>query len=74
LITGTKTITGFWLAHCFGHKELFQDVISELFTLVLSGKVTPVIGATYPLSQAVQAHQDMLERQTFGKVTLDPLK
>lgn len=74
LVTGTKTITGFWLANCFGHKELLQDVISELFTLVLAGKITPVIGATYPLSQAVQAHQDMLERKTFGKVTLDPSK
>lgn len=72
LITGTKTITGFWLAHCFGHKELFHDVIAELFTLVLSGKLTPVVGATYPLSQAVQAHQDMLARKTSGKVTLDP--
>ena len=72
LITGTKTITGFWLAHCFGHKELFHDVIAELFTLVLSGKVTPVIGATYPLSRAVQAHEDMRDRKTTGKVTLDP--
>lgn len=72
LITGTKTITGFWLAHCFGHKELFHDVIAELFALVLSGKVTPVVGGIYPLSHAVQAHQDMLARKTFGKVTLDP--
>lgn len=74
LITGTKTITGFWLAHCFGQKELFHDVIAELFALVLTGKITPVIGATYPLSQAVQAHKDMLARKTFGKVTLDPSK
>lgn len=74
LITGTKTMTGFWLAHCFGHRELFHDVITDLFTLVLSGKVTPVVGATYPLSQAVQAHQDMLARKTSGKVILDPSK
>jgi len=74
LVTGTKTITGFWLANCFGHKELLQDVIAELFALVLAGKITPVIGATYPLSHAVQAHQDMLARKTSGKVTLDPSK
>lgn len=74
LITGTKTISGFWLAHCFGHKELLQDVIAELFALVLAGKLTPVIGATYPLSQAGQAHRDMLARVTSGKVTLDPSK
>lgn len=74
LISGTKTISGFWLAHCFGHKELLQDVISELFALVLAGKLTPVVGASYPLSQAVQAHNDMLARKTTGKVTLDPTK
>lgn len=74
LITGTKTISGFWLAHCFGQKELLHDVIAELFALVLAGKLTPVIGATYPLSQAGQAHRDMLARVTSGKVTLDPSK
>lgn len=74
LVTGTKTITGFWLANCFGHKELLQDVIAQLFTLVLAGKITPVVGATYPLSAAVQAHQEMLARKTSGKVTLDPSK
>ena len=72
LVTGTKTITGFWLANCFGHKELLQDVITALFALVLAGKLKPVIGATYPFSKAVQAHQDMRARQTLGKVTLDP--
>ncbi len=74
LITGTKTITGFWLANCFGHKELLQDVIAELFALVLAGKLHPVTGASYPLSAAVQAHLDMLGRKTTGKVTLDPAK
>lgn len=74
LVTGTKTITGFWLANCFGHKELLQDVITALFALVLAGKLTPVIGATYPLSAAVQAHQDMRARQTSGKVILDPAR
>ena len=72
LITGTKTISGFWLAHCFGQKELFHDVIAELFALVLAGKLTPVIGASYPLSQAARAHQEMRERKTTGKLTLDP--
>jgi NADPH2:quinone reductase len=74
LITGTKTITGFWLAHCFGHKELLQDVIAELFRLILVGKITPVIGGAYPLSLAVAAHQEMLARKTSGKLTLDPAK
>lgn len=72
LVGTTKTITGFWLAHCFGHKELLDDVIVELFTLVEQGKLYPVTGTTYPLSQAAKAHQAMLARETVGKVTLDP--
>ena len=72
LIGGTKTISGFWLAHCFGNKEMLHDVVVELFSLVIEGKLKPVIGATFGLSQATQAHQAMLARETTGKITLNP--
>ena len=72
LMGGTKTVAGFWLSHCFGKKELMGDVLTELFTLISSGALKPVIGATYGLSEAKLAHQAMLARQTTGKVTLDP--
>ena len=72
LMGGSKTITGFWLSHCFGKKELMNDVINELFQLVIDGKLHPVIGATFPLSKAAEAHRSMLARQTTGKIALDP--
>ena len=72
LMGGSKTITGFWLSHCFGKKELMNDVIAELFQLVVDGKLRPVIGSTFPLSQAADAHRSMLARETTGKVALDP--
>ena len=72
LMGGTKTVAGFWLSHCFGKKELMSDVLTELFALISSGSLKPVIGATYGLSEAKIAHQAMLARQTTGKVTLDP--
>ena len=72
LMGGTKTVVGFWLAHCFGKKELLNDVITELFSLVIEGKLKPVIGATFGLSQATAAHQAMLARETTGKITLNP--
>jgi len=72
LMGGSKTITGFWLSHCFGKKELMNDVIAELFQLVIEGKLNPVIGATYPLSKASDAHRAMLARETSGKIALDP--
>jgi len=72
LMGGSKTITGFWLQHCFGKKELMNDVIEQLFALVVAGKLKPVIGATYPMSQAAIAHTAMRSRETTGKITLDP--
>lgn len=72
LMGGSKTVTGFWLAHCFGNKALLNDVIEELFQLVIDGKLQPVIGATFPLSKAVDAHKAMLARATTGKIALDP--
>jgi NADPH2:quinone reductase len=72
LMGTSKTITGFWLSHCFGKKEMMNDVINELFQLVLGGKLHPVIGATFPLSKAGDAHRAMLARQTMGKIALDP--
>jgi len=72
LMGGSKTITGFWLSHCFGTKEMMNDVINELFQLVIAGKLHPVIGATFPLSKAGDAHRAMLARQTTGKIALDP--
>jgi NADPH2:quinone reductase len=72
LMHGSKTIAGFWLANCFGSKEMMNDVIAELFALIADGKLKPVIGATYPLSQAADAHKAMLARQTTGKIALNP--
>ena len=74
LMGGTKTVAGFWLSHCFGKKELMGDVLSELFALISSGALKPVIGATYALSEAKSAHEAMLARATTGKVTLDPAR
>ena len=72
LMTGTKTISGFWLTPLFGNKEMLDDVVAELFSLIIEGKLKPVIGATFGLSQATQAHQAMLARETTGKITLNP--
>jgi NADPH2:quinone reductase len=74
LMGGTKTVAGFWLAHCFGKKELMTDVLIELFALITAGKLKPVVGATYGLSEARKAHESMLARATTGKVTLDPAR
>jgi NADPH:quinone reductase len=74
LMHGSKTVSGFWLANCFGSKEMLADVVAELFQLVTDGKLKPVIGATFPLSQAADAHRSMLARESTGKIALDPVR
>lgn len=74
LMHGSKTISGFWLANCFGHKEMLNDVVAQLFELIVEGKLKPVIGATFPLSEAADAHRSMLARESIGKIALDPAR
>ena len=74
LMHGSKTVSGFWLANCFGRKEMLNDVVADLFQLVADGKLKPVIGATYPLSEAAAAHRSMLARESTGKIALDPAR
>jgi NADPH2:quinone reductase len=72
LMGRSQTISGFWLANCFGRKELMADVIAELFSLIAKGSIEVIVGATYPLSQAAEAHRSILARASTGKVVLDP--
>lgn len=74
LMAGTKTVSGFWLSHCFAKPELFHQVIAELFTMIADGRVRPVIGARFGLSEAIQAHEQMRSRGSTGKITLDPAR
>jgi NADPH2:quinone reductase len=72
LMAGTKTVSGFWLSHCFAKPELFHNVIAELFTMIAAGTLRPVIGERFGLSEAVEAHTQMRSRGSVGKITLDP--
>jgi NADPH2:quinone reductase len=72
LMPKSQTISGFWLVNALSKRELITEVFTELFTLIITGKLKPIVGATYPLSQAEQAHRDMLARKTVGKIVLNP--
>lgn len=57
--------------HIFTREELDKRA-GEVMTWVKSGKLKVRIGATYPLDQAKQAHDDLEGRKTTGKVLLIP--
>jgi len=72
LMVGSKTVMGFWLVDCMRNLSMLSGPMQELFDLTSRGVLTPIVGATYPLGDARQAHEDMRARATTGKVILDP--
>ena len=74
LMKGSKTIAGFWLADCFANPALLGDPLAELFDLTASGKLRPIVGGEYALSEVATAHEDMRARRTVGKLVLDPTR
>jgi NADPH:quinone reductase len=74
LMTGSKSVVGFWLIDCLGRPGMLAEPLAELFDLTASGALRPVRGGEYPLSQAAQAHRDLRARTTVGKLVLDPAR
>ena len=70
---GAGQVLGFWLAHCMARpQEMLAEPVRELLDMVAAGELRPVVGGTYPLSEARRAHEDMLARKTTGKLVIDP--
>jgi NADPH:quinone reductase len=73
LLQTSKSVLGFWLVPlAVQRRDLIQSMTVELLTAVAKGELEVVISKTYPLSEVAQAHTDMQERRTSGKVLLDP--
>ena len=72
LLRHSRAVIGFWLMHCVGRREMLDEPLNELFDLVRTGRLKPIVGATYGLSKVQQAHEDMRSRGTVGKLLLDP--
>src|SRR4029450_11738020 len=63
LLQTSKSVIGFWLVAVIARRrDLVRSMIADLLGAVGAGDLEVVIGATYPLSEAARAHQDMQER------------
>jgi NADPH:quinone reductase len=71
LMSRSRGVVGFWLAHCFTRPEMLQGPMAELLAMVEAGTLKPIVGGTYPLSEAHRAHEDLLDRSSQGKLVLD---
>jgi NADPH2:quinone reductase len=73
LVGRNVSLHGFYLGRLMRHRPgVVQDAIRELMGLWEEGAVRPVVGATFPLEQAADAHRLIEERKSVGKVVLVP--
>lgn len=64
------SVGGFWIKPVLHRPEFFAGPVAELFGLIGTGALRPLVGAAYPLAEAAAAHRDMRDRRTTGKVWL----
>jgi NADPH2:quinone reductase len=72
LMGRSRTVAGFWLAHCITRPDMLVPQMQELLALVAAGRLVPQVGPSYALADAAKAHEDMRARATTGKVVLRP--
>ncbi len=63
-------VIGVHLGRMKGREGLLRKQLEEIFRLYSAGQVRPVIGKTFPLEQAAEAHRYIHARQNVGKVVL----
>ncbi|MGI8596307.1 MAG: quinone oxidoreductase family protein [Thermoleophilaceae bacterium] len=72
LLGNSRAVVGFYLFHVLGDEEQTARPLEQMFEMVASGDLRPIVGGTYPLSEASRAHEEMEGRGTRGKLLLDP--
>jgi len=72
LMLRSTAVIGFWLAHTARQPAKLIEAVLDQFELIVNGELTPVIGGTYPLADAAEAHRALLSRGTTGKLVLTP--
>jgi NADPH2:quinone reductase len=72
LMARSTAVIGFWLVHIVQRPALFAAAVNDLLGMIADGSLRPVIGRTYPLEQAADAHRALLDRSSVGKLVLTP--
>jgi NADPH2:quinone reductase len=64
---------GFYLGRLMRHRpDVVRKAVGEVVALWEQGTVKPLVGATFPLEEADEAHRLIEERRSVGKVVLVP--
>jgi NADPH2:quinone reductase len=72
LMARSTAVIGFWLAHLLQRPALLAAAVSDLLSMIADGSLRPIVGGTYPLDKAADAHRALLDRSSVGKLVLEP--
>jgi NADPH:quinone reductase len=70
LMYKNQAIIGYWLTSQLRRPERIAQAVMDLMQYLASGKLEIVVGQTFTLAQAAEAHRAIAERKTQGKVVL----
>ena len=70
LMYKNQAIIGYWLTAQLRRPDRIALAAVELMQFLASGKLEIIVGQTFPLAQAAEAHRAISERKTMGKVVL----
>jgi len=66
-------VQGFYLGRLMQREpEVVREAATDLLRLWSAGQVRPIIGSTFPLAEAAEAHRLVESRRSSGKVVLVP--
>lgn len=72
LMARSTAVIGFWLVHVAQRPNMLAAAVNDLMAMIADGSLRPVIGKTYPLEAAADAHRSLRDRSSVGKLVLDP--
>jgi len=72
LLFGNKSVEGFHLGRAMARPERVYAAVPELSAMLASGDLEVVVGQTFDLADAAAAHRALENRETTGKVVLEP--
>jgi NADPH2:quinone reductase len=72
LMARSQAVIGFWLVHVAQRPGLLAEAVTDLLAAIADGSLRPVVGASYPLAQAADAHRALRDRSSTGKLVLVP--
>ncbi len=72
LMRRSTAVIGFWLVHVAQRPYLLAEAVTDLMGLIADRSIRPIVGDTYPLEHAADAHRALLNRTSVGKLVINP--